>query len=40
MKNLLWGEKHFWYDGPHCLFSIGPIRFQWYKDSCKKCNGD
>ena len=38
MKNWLWGEHHFWYDGPHCLFSIGPIQFQWWNDECKKCN--
>jgi hypothetical protein len=40
MKDFLWGEEHFWYDGPHCLFSVGPIRFQWYNPSCKSCNGE
>jgi hypothetical protein len=33
-----WGFHHFWYDGPHCGFSLGPLRFQWYNESCKQCN--
>ncbi len=33
-----WGFHHFWYDGPHCGFSFGPLRIQWYNESCKQCN--
>lgn len=33
-----WGMHHFWYDGPHCEFSIGPLRIQWHNDTCKECN--
>jgi hypothetical protein len=38
LKDWKWGFDHFWYDGPHCFFSLGPIHFQWWNDSCKKCN--
>jgi hypothetical protein len=33
-----WGFHHFWYDGPHCQFCLGPFRFQWHNESCKECN--
>ena len=33
-----WGFTHFWYDGPHCGFSLGPLRIQWYNENCKECN--
>lgn len=33
-----WGFHHFWYDGPHCGFSLGPLRIQWYNEGCKECN--
>ena len=32
-----WGFSHFYYDGPHCGLSVGPIRFQWYNGNCKHC---
>jgi hypothetical protein len=32
-----WGFHHFWYDGPHCNFGIGPLRIQWHNDNCEKC---
>lgn len=22
-RHWLWGDKHMWYDGPHCVFSLG-----------------
>lgn len=33
-----WGFDHFWYDGPHCGFSFGPLRIQWHNEGCKECN--
>jgi len=32
-----WGSKHFYYDGPHCSLSLGPIRFNWGSWCCKEC---
>jgi hypothetical protein len=40
MKDIEWGAYHFWYEGPHCLFSLGPFRVQWYNSSCEICNKD
>jgi hypothetical protein len=37
MGTWRWGIDHFWYDGPHCVFSFGPLQFQWWNDKCKKC---
>lgn len=37
MVKWSWGIDHFWYDGPHCVFSFGPLQFQWWNDKCKKC---
>jgi len=38
MKDWRLGFEHFWYDGPHCQFCLGPFRFQWYNANCKECN--
>lgn len=35
-----WGVDHYWYDGPHCLCSVGPFRIQWYNETCKECYGE
>lgn len=35
-----WGGGHFWYDGPHCFFSVGPVHFAWRNWSCKRCHSD
>lgn len=31
------GSDHVYYDGQHCMFSIGFIHFCWLNDNCKKC---
>lgn len=36
-KKWRWGFNHFYYDGPHCFFSIGPFELQWSNEGCKKC---
>lgn len=38
-KYLRLGSEHWWYDGPHCFFSIGFIHFNWggWRGSCDKC---
>lgn len=30
-------EDHSWYDGPHCAYSLGFIRFYMSHGSCEKC---
>lgn len=33
-----WSEDHFWYDGPHCMWSRGFLRFFRGGDmECEKC---
>jgi hypothetical protein len=38
----LWGAYHAYYDGPHCVFSFGPVHVQWsgaLRDGwCEKCH--
>jgi hypothetical protein len=35
-----WSEEHFWYDGPHCLWSRGFLRFfRGGNMECEKCCG-
>jgi hypothetical protein len=34
------GADHFYYDGPHCSFSIGPFSYSWSGDWCTKCHPD
>ena len=36
----MWGIDHTWYDGPHCTLMIGPLRIQWYNETCKECHGE
>lgn len=38
-KNWIWGEEHFYYDGPHCFRSFGFVHFAIpAKDGwCDKC---
>lgn len=31
------GSDHFYYDGPHCSFSLGWLHFNWGGQSCNKC---
>lgn len=31
------GASHWYYDGPHCSFFVGPLQVQWYNHDCKKC---
>lgn len=33
-----WGFLHFYYDGPHCGFAVGPFRLQWHNADCKSCH--
>jgi hypothetical protein len=42
IKNWTLGykEDHFWYDGTHCIYTIGPIGIQWDDYNCKKCHPD
>lgn len=35
-----WGEVHFYYDGPHCMFRAGPLTVQWVNLDCPKCWGE
>lgn len=32
-----WGPYHFYYNGPHCMFNLGPICIMYEKKHCKKC---
>lgn len=32
-----WGEKHVYYDGPHCTRSLGFLHFDWSWGWCDKC---
>lgn len=34
------GSSHWYYDGPHCSFFVGPFQVQWHNDNCKKCHGE
>lgn len=36
-RHWAWGSDHFWYDGPHCLFSLGFIHVCWVNHACVKC---
>jgi len=40
MEEWSWGMDHFWWDGPHCILGLGRIRIQWFRDGCRKCNGE
>lgn len=39
-KHFAVGDTHLYYDGPHCMFSLGWIHFIWGNSNCKKCLGD
>lgn len=41
-KHFLWGPDHFWYDGPHCSWSLGWLHFHWngWGGDCDKCYGE
>lgn len=39
-KRFKFGSEHFYYDGPHCSFSLGFLRFYWRYWWCKKCMPD
>lgn len=41
-RRWMWGSHHFYYDGPHCMFALGPIRIQWapLDGHCAKCMPD
>lgn len=34
------GRSHAYYDGPHDVFSLGFIHFNWSGDRCLKCEGE
>jgi hypothetical protein len=38
------GSEHFWYDGPHCVHSLGPIHVchggGLFTGRCKKCESE
>ncbi|MFK5283665.1 hypothetical protein ACI3PL_29230, partial [Lacticaseibacillus paracasei] len=34
------GERHDYYDGPNCSFSLGFVHFNWMPDWCLKCMPD
>lgn len=40
MKTARWGMDHVYYDGNHCLFSLGYLHFEWHNPKCKKCDPD
>ncbi len=32
------GDEHVYYDGPHCIWSLGPLHFCWGGNwKCRKC---
>lgn len=37
LKHWSFGEDHFWYDGPHCVYSFGCFHYRREYDDCKKC---
>jgi hypothetical protein len=43
-KPFQFGTQHIYYDGPHCMFSLGLIHFCWggnpFTGWCKKCMPD
>ena len=43
-RHFDFGFDHFWYDGPHCSFSVGPLHFCWggnpWTGRCKKCEAE
>lgn len=39
-NHFKWGGEHFYYDGPHCMFSVGFLHFGWSNWECKECLGD
>jgi hypothetical protein len=39
-KYWFWGSDHYYYDGPHCSFSVGFLHFGWNYWWCKKCRPD
>lgn len=32
-----WGFEHMYYDGPHCMFSLGFLHFNWEPEWCDGC---
>lgn len=34
------GFEHVYYDGPHCMFSLGWLHFHWNNWDCKHCLGE
>jgi hypothetical protein len=40
---MRFGSSHFWYDGPHCSFSLGWLHLIWsgkpWSGRCQKCEG-
>ena len=43
-RRLWFGVRHDYYDGPHCMLSLGWLRFEWTGDLrdqwCTKCMPD
>jgi hypothetical protein len=28
-RHWSWGDSHVWHDGPHCVFSVGPLHIHY-----------
>ncbi len=43
-SHFMLGSNHVYYDGPHCMFSIGFLHLYWdgnpWTGRCKKCEGE
>jgi len=37
LNRRLFGHRHFYHDGNHCNFLIGPIGIHWNDDFCARC---
>jgi hypothetical protein len=35
-----WGADHFWYDGPHCCWWLGPVMLFRESRDCGLCSGE
>lgn len=36
-KHFHLGHHHFYYDGPHCNFSLGYVHLNWSLGGCNRC---